>query len=314
MQIVSEVCFTPASAAKCPLAKLPKGENLMLRNFVLSLLLICMGAWCAFTVGCGSSSNSNGSTACTGSYNVVGDWQGTATSGSASDDIAGVINTSGDASFFDNEADIVVLPNITGTCSYSGNLTAYASFENGGGTESGTVSGNVTSDSAITGSETSNGSTTSFTLASYSPISSVTALSGETFGYAMGAPETDTMTLTLSGTSSAITYSGTDAGDCSISGTFTQESTNNVYDVTFNVGGDCTASNLTGIGFESSSDLLSVNEGATGTYAYAIITSGSAPFVLEIVPSSDSPDHRSHQPKAGANFHSLFGFASHLLK
>jgi hypothetical protein len=289
----------------------------MLRNFFLSLLLICLGAWCAFTVGCGSSNSST--TSCTGSYTVVGDWQGTLGSGSDQVSLVGVINSSGDAAFFDNIADIAVLPTISGACSFSGTATLYSSTEDPGGvdTASGSVSGNVTSDSALNGSGTINGTSFPFSLASYSPLSSVTALSGETFGYAIGQPETDDMSLTLSGTSNSITFAGTDAFGCSISGTFTEESTNNVYDVTYDVGNtdSCTGpGNLTGIGFESSTDLLDVDENGSGTYAYAIITSSAGPFVLEIVPSGDSSGHRSHQIKPAANFHNLFGFTPHFAK
>jgi hypothetical protein len=290
----------------------------MLRNFFLSLLLICLGAWCAFTVGCGGSSKST-TTSCTGSYTVVGDWEGTFNGSGGQTAANGVINSSGAAAFFDSDADIAVLPTISGACSFAGTETIYSSTESEGGveTESGTATGNVTSDSAINGSESIDGSTGTFNLTSYSPVSSVTALSGGTFGYAIGQPEQDEITLTLGGTSSSITFSGTDVFGCSISGTFTEESTNNVYDVTYDVSStsSCTGpGNLTGIGFESTSDLLDVDGGESGTYAYAIITSSAGPFVLEIVPSSDSSDHRNHQRKNAASFHNLFGFTPHFAK
>jgi hypothetical protein len=73
-------------------------------------------------------------------------------------------------------------------------------------------------------------------------------------------------------------------GTCDINGTFNQEGGNaanlNVFDVSITFGAGCPFSNVTGLGFESSSDYFTMNGSASGTYLYAV-PSGSA-SVLEI--------------------------------
>lgn len=287
----------------------------MLRKFALSLFLICLAGWCASTVGCGGSSSTPPPT-CTGSYDVVGDWEGSFTGSAGTTSANGLINSSGDAAFFDSEADIAVLPSITGNCSFSGTETLYSSLESpsGTGTLTGTAQGNVTSNTAINGTESVNGSSGSFTIASYNPLGtgSVSAVSGTVLADVEGQIQ-DSLILTLGGTSSSITFSGTDANSCTFNGTFTEEGTSNVYDVAFDVAGTgCTASDLTGIGFESDSDLLDVNNQGTGTYLYAIITSSSAPFVVEVLPESGGRAYARRSHQQGTSFRNVFGFDQRL--
>lgn len=287
----------------------------MLRKFAISLFLISLAGWCAIAVGCGGSSKSTTPPPCTGSYTIVGDWQGTATGGGASDSLFGVINSTGEVSMFDGIADIISLPGLTGACSFSETLTAYSSTTNPNGvtTATGTATGNVTSNTAITGSEVSSGSTTDFTFNAYSPISAVTAVTG-TVGAVVQGQTVDSLILTLGGTSSAITFSGTDASSCTINGTATQEGSNNVYDIVFDIAGNsCIATNLTGLGFESSSDLLGADGNAIGTYLYVIVTNYSAPFVVEIFPAGPRAA-ATHPASHTTGFGHLFGINHRLAR
>jgi hypothetical protein len=292
----------------------------MARTYLFWISLVFLTALAAFTLACGGSSSTPPPTACTGTFNVVGDWEGSLVTTGGTDDVLGVINSSGQAVVFDDLADIAVLPAISGACSFSGALAAYASVESGAeGSATGTAQGNVTSDSAINGSESINGSNGTFTLQSYSPITAVTAVSGLTVG-AVEGQTVDDLNLTLSGTSSSISFTGNDGDDCAFNGTFTEETTTNVYDVTFDVsGGTCNASNLTGVGFEATSDLLGLYNGENppqGTYLYAIVTSSSAPFVLEVPPVLERAAFASHHRISGPGmsgpaFHGALGFRKH---
>jgi hypothetical protein len=141
----------------------------MFRNTVLSLSLLCLAAWCALAVGCGSSSSKT-TTGCTGGpYNVVGDWTITITGGGNSLSGPGVIGSAGTALFFQTTntapapGDTVVMPSISGACSFSGTATAYATSASGGGSATDTVQGSVNSATSISGS-ISNG-----TLSPWSP-------------------------------------------------------------------------------------------------------------------------------------------------
>ena len=127
----------------------------MLRKSVVFFSVLCIAATGAFMIGCGGSSTP-APAKCTGTFTVVGDWQGTLSGGGASDSLFGTIDSAGNATFFDSLADMIVLPGITGACSFSETLTAYASTVPGPpASSSGTATGNVTSDSSITGSAVS---------------------------------------------------------------------------------------------------------------------------------------------------------------
>ncbi len=285
----------------------------MARTCLFWISLISLTALAGFTLACGGSSNTPPPTACTGTFNVIGDWQGTATEGTSSDPLVGVINSSGHAVFFDSVADIAVLPGITGACSFSGTLTAYASLESPGGVQTvpGTATGNVNSATSITGSDVANGTTTALSFSTYTPLSTLTPVSGNTSAFVEGQVQ-DLLSLAVGGTTSSITFSGSGVeSGCTVNGTLTEEGANNVYDVTYDISGTnagCTG-NLTGVGFESSSDLF-VGSNNPGTYVYAIITSGtSAPFVVEIVPSGGDVRDLHHQPNPASR--RVFGFNKH---
>jgi hypothetical protein len=283
-------------------------RNLMLRKSVVFLSVLCVAATGAFMIGCGGSSSTPAK--CTGTFTVVGNWQGTLSGGGTSDPLFGTIDSSGNATFFDSAADMIVLPGITGACSFSETLTAYTSIASGGpGVNTVTATGNVTSDSAITASAVSNGQTTSFSFSSYVPEATLSVPSGTVIAPIDGQ-FTDLLTLTFSGTTTSMSFTGTSGGGCTINGTFTEETVSNVYDVTlaYSGGGTCTGT-FTGSGFESSADLLSVNLGGpAGTYLYGMMTSTSSGFVFEVIPPGVDAARRVHVRANKVGFGSLFGF------
>jgi hypothetical protein len=283
----------------------------MLRHTALLLSLIFIVLVAAFIMSCGGSSHH--ANACTGTYTIVGDWQGSVTSDGSTDDFVGTIDSTGNGVFFDGLADIVTVNPLSGACSFtSSNETVYESIENGGpATATGSATGNVTSDSAFNGSESSNGTSGTFSFTSYNPLGtgSVTAVSG-IVGADVEGQVSDLLDLTLGGTAGNITFSGNDS-QCNISGAFTQEGTNNLYSVTFNVSGngESCSGNFTGVGFESDSDLFDADDNATGTYLYGTLISSSGSFVVEIEPSgSDAAHRRALKPNANSPFHKVFGF------
>ena len=260
---------------------------------IISLLsCICLAFLGAITMSCGSSSSS-GSAGCTGGpYDVVGDW--TLDVGSSSG--PGIINSSGLAVFFQTSiltpapGDVVVLPNITGTCSFSGTGNAYSTFVGGGGSASDSVQGNVNSATSITG-KISNGN--SFSLVPNAALSSgsVAGLSGAGWlGEIEGAEEPVIwdIVLSLSGSGNSMSFTGAgllpSGATCNINGTFNQEGGNsanlNVFDTSITFGEGCPFTSVSGLGFESTSDYFGLNGNAQGAYLYAASSSSAA--VLEI--------------------------------
>lgn len=269
----------------------------MSRGLALCLSLLCLVLVGVMAISCGSSSNTFHTTNCSVVYNVVGDWTLSVSGTGGALSGPGVINSSGLAAFFQTTTtapapgDTVVMPSITGTCSFSGTATAYATPGSGGGAVTDTVQGTVSSDVSISGT-LSNGNM--FSLTPNSPLSgAVTALSGSGW---LGAEEGATvpiiwqLALTPTGAGSSMSFAGTgqiiDGSTCHMTGTFNQEggdvSTLNVFDVSItSLDAGCPiGGTLTGLGFESSQDYFSLNGNATGTYLYAM--SSSSDFVFEI--------------------------------
>jgi hypothetical protein len=214
---------------------------------------------------------------------VVGDWNLTFNGAAGS---AGAINTAGSALFFDSLGDVAALPTITGSCSFSGTSTLYESLAGGAQTVTGTTTGNVTSATSITATATSSSGTITLSAAPISPLSAApTALTGSQY---LGVIEADPdanifeLTFTPTGTGQGMTVSGTNVGDtCTVSGTLTQEGSNNVFDsvIAFS-GSGCFFSSINGLALESNSDYFDLNASAAGTYLYAV--SSSSPAVLEV--------------------------------
>jgi hypothetical protein len=289
----------------------------MLRKSLLWLSFVSLALIGAFSIGCGSSSKST-NTACTGGpYNVVGDWQITVTaSGTPAVTGYGAIDSAGQALFFDSSGDTLQMPALTGACSYTGSIIAYPEPNSGFSTVTDSITGNVTSDSAITGtfSGTSSGTVSAATFA---PLTgSATALSGPMIAEVEGGTDILTVTMTPA-TGNNMTFTGSDSFGCTVSGTFTQVATSNVFDVsyTYSGGETCAASTSTGIGFESNTDYFGFDGDAATTYFYADILATSGPFVLEFFPecadcdsahaSRNSKGHTQTPDKTSSFFHAM---------
>jgi len=83
-------------------------------------------------------------------------------------------------------------------------------------------------------------------------------------------------------------FSESDGDTCDVTGTFTQEGSNNVFDVSMTfTGASCVITGTqTGLGFESTTDYFTMNGSAAVTYLYADLLATGSPVVLEIFPSS----------------------------
>lgn len=270
----------------------------MLRKLVLVVSFACLVFVAAMIVSCGSSKNHLGTMCTGGPFNVVGDWQGTIGTGTSSQGATGVINTQGQALFFDSDSrssgdpasgSVAALPAITGACAFSGAVTIY-NVQSIVGTVSGTVQGNVNSATSISGNVTVGSGSTAVSFSSYAPLSgSVTALTSTMDGQIPGNTQPVILVLTLQphGTGASMTFASTAQSSCAVNGTLTQEGTSNVFDasMTFGSGSACPSpSSSSGLAFESNTDLFGYtgSPAATGTYLY-VVSSNSA-FVLEIYP------------------------------
>jgi len=265
--------------------------------FFASLIFLAGSA-----ISCGGSSNSGVCSVVPGeTYDVAGDWTLTVSSNGTTTSGPGVISTAGLALFFEPSSapagagDTASLPTITGLSNcFSGNINSYNTPVNGGNSGIAQAQGSISSSTAISGSfqNTQDGTSGTFAVATNSPLAgSVTALSGSGWsGEIEGGAQAVTWSITMTAAGSANSMSFTGSGQlasgavCDINGTFSQEVANtenlNVFDVSINFGAGCPFSNVTGLGFESSSDYFAINSGASGTYLYAVPSGGAS--VLEI--------------------------------
>lgn len=273
----------------------------MLRKFAWFLTLATLALIGALALSCGSSSSPK---PCTGTYNVVGDWQLTVTNTSSLGSLTeyGAIDSAGLALFFDNtlpsaSGDSAELPTVSGSCSFSGNVSAYPEpGPNAGPTVTDAAQGTITSSTAMSGSFTGTGNNPSgtFTGAAFTPLTgSVTALSGSKTGAVQGAingqPVVLPLIFTQSGANNSMAFTTNAAlsPDCSVNGAFTEVGTNNVFDVSITFtstgGAGCAMTGtFTGLGFESSSDYFDLNNKSAETYLYADILATTNTFVMEI--------------------------------
>ncbi len=264
----------------------------MLSRFAFLLCFVCLVMVGALTIACGSSNS--GSKPCTGGpYNVVGDWQLTVTdTGGSPLTMYGAIDSAGLALFFDNSlgdsGDTAELPAMSGTCAFSGNVTAYGEP---GGPISGTTAvdaaqGNVTSSTALAGTFTGAASGT-FSAASFTPLTgAVTAVSGTKTGVVQGSfngtPILLSTTFTQAGSNNSMSFATTNLAGCEANGTFTEVGTSNVFDVSITLVPTCPMTGtLSGLGFESSTDYFGINGHNADTYVYADILDGANTFVIE---------------------------------
>lgn len=262
-----------------------------------SLWLLSLAFIAAMTIDCGGSNNTQ---VCGTIFNPVGNWQITVNqSGGSSVKGYGAIDSAGLALFFDNTpssggtGDTVELPPISGNCSFSGSIIAYAEP----GTNplnpvvTDTGQGTINSTTSISGSFSGASSGTpsgTFSLASFSPLTgTVTAISGTKTGAVQGAfngqPVLLSLTFTPSGTNNSMTFTTTNLAGCEANGTFTEQTTSNVFDVSITLIPTCPITGtFTGLGFESNSDYFNLNGGSADTYLYADIVDGANTFVMEI--------------------------------
>jgi len=259
----------PAQRAFRPVRSLGTGRPEVLASFVCLIGLALM-------ISCGGSGSGGGKG---GPQNVVGNWTANFSPGLGNTtNLYGAIDSSGLAAFFDTSGNIVQMPSITGTKTFSGNLNAYAvngSFFSGGAVQLTDAAQGTVNGVAITGTYTANPSGT-FSLAPFSPFGgSPATLSGTLNGNDIGF--SDTVSLTFSNGN----FTGVDDANpttaCAVNGTLRQQGTSNVFDITYNLGpGSCSAVALTGIAFESDQDYFNVNGGAVTTYLYLILVTSNS--------------------------------------
>ena len=267
----------------------------MVRRLALLISLSGMVLVGAMTIACGRSTTIAKPTCVGGPYDVVGDWTLTV-NGIQS---IGVVNSSGSALFLiddihntDFHGDEFVLPNISGTCSFSGELTLYVAQQNFGGTYSWPANGSVQSGPVIGGTySTSQGTPTFLGVPDFSLISSPVALNSTmTLGDLSSATGNEFQVQVAPsgiGNSANMTFTGTGGINCNVSGTFMQEGSNlanlDVFDttITFTGTGCPVTGTLNGLGFESSVDYSNFSSGS-GPFLFAI--SSNSANVIEIYP------------------------------
>lgn len=250
---------------------------------IAALLLILLSA-------CGGGGSGNYGIAGSGggtSANVQGTWQGaytiTGTSGTTA--IYAAIAKGGYAFFYDTRGIIYVLPELTGSTTLSGNLTAFApngfTFADGKTVETFALTGTA-SDSLISGSFSGNGSTGKFTLTPSMPFSgNPSIVSGNWQGFYVGSGSPAAVALTMQ---SAGVFVGTDSNGCTLSGTLTQMTNENLFAVTVSSSGSSSlcVGKLTGLAYESSTDASKFFGGTTGTYYYLGVSNATSAFVAEL--------------------------------
>jgi len=259
----------------------------------------------AMTISCGSSSSPTKTTCTGGPYDVVGDWA-IDVGGVGGPYFPGVINTAGLGMFFEanprnvdlNAGSEIVIPSVTGACSFSENLTYYVTRAvlGGGGVFPYPVQGSVQSGPSISGTISEPDGPQTFIGIPQSPFST-TALTSS-----MSLVDTSAPVACLSpgcvqvqvvpsgtGNSADMTLSGTDGFNCSVSGTFTQEGSNaanlNVFDVSLTfTGTTCQVTGtIKGLGFESPSDYFDFTPyPPSGTFLYTM--SSNSADVFEFYP------------------------------
>jgi hypothetical protein len=260
----------------------------MLRKIAWLLSVACLVLIAAMTFSCGSSSITVNPSCTGGPYSVVGNWQMTVTPTGVNPATGyGAVDSAGLALFFDTSSstgsgETLELPALSGVCYFSGNIVSYPAPSSTATTITDSLQGNVAS-GKITGIF-SGVSAGTVSAVPFSPLSGAPiALSGARTGGIEGL--TDTLSLTFSPTTRAgMSFTGTDTSNCTISGTFTQVGSSNVFDVSYTVAGasPCVAATSTGIGFESNTDYFNLNNSAAGTYLYADILESTGAFVLEV--------------------------------
>lgn len=230
------------------------------------------------------------------SANVAGPWSGFYSLGSGStfaNATIGAFSSAGNGYFADNNGNVYVLSNWSGASPYTATLTALAPV---GQTFTG---GQTTITFAVTGTYLPSGPGInmlgnfnendnqgalggSFNLTTDNPYSGTTALAGlqgQWSGYYVGTAGTS---ITLD-SGAAGTFAGNDGYGCILTGSMSQDAANvDLYDVSFQSNGQGCPGAMSGLAYESSSDVTGVFGGASGTYLYLAVYDTLAAYVMEL--------------------------------
>lgn len=240
--------------------------------------------------GCGGGSSNSAST------NGTGPWLGSytlSTSPAFTNATMGAFSSAGDGYFADNNGDVYVLTDVTGSAPFTANLTAIAPpgqvFTSGQSAINFSVTGTYLPASSginmrATFVESDNQGTLSgsFNLTSDNPYSGTSTLSnlmGQWSGYYAGSASTS-VTLDFG---SAGTFAGNDGYGCVITGSLAPDASNvDLYDVAFNSSGQDCLGSLQGLAYESSTDVTGAFGGASGTYLYLAVYSTFSAYLMEL--------------------------------
>lgn len=252
------------------------------------VMVVCAVVLALSACGGGGSSSSSSS--------VAGPWSGFYSVGSSSaftNATMGAFSSANNGYFADNNGNVYVLYNLSGASPYTATLTAIApvgqTFTNGQTTMNFAVTGKYLPSGAginMLGNFNENDNqgalSGSFNLTTdnpYSGTSTLAGMEGQWSGYYVGTAGTS-ITLDFG---AAGTFAGNDGYGCVLTGSMTQDAANvDLYDVSFQSNGQDCPGALSGLAYESSSDVTGVFGGASGTYLYLAVYDTLAAYVMEL--------------------------------
>lgn len=247
----------------------------------------------ALLVALSGCHGSGGSTPATG---VAGPWSGfytLSTSSAFTNATSGAFSSADEGYFADNQGDVYVLIDLSGSAPFTATLTAIAppgqTFSDGQPSINFSVTGTylpagsgINMRANFTENDNQGALSGSFNLTSDNPYSgagNLADLAGQWSGYYLGAAGTS-VTLDFG---AAGTFAGNDGYGCLLNGSITPDANNvNLYDVSFTSSGQSCAGSLSGLAYESSSDVTGAFGGAGGTYLYLAVYDPLAAYVIEL--------------------------------
>ncbi len=241
--------------------------------------------------GCGGGSSTTTA--------IAGPWSGTyqlsSTSGTTKATM-GAYSSNGYGYFADNNGYAFVLSSLSGSSPFTATLTGLAppgqTFANGYTSVSFAVSGTYTTvasgismQATFTENDNQGSLSGSFDLTSSNPYkgtSTLAGLAGQWSGYYIGNASTS-LSLNFS---SFGTFAGSDGYGCILNGSLVQDVPNatltNLYDVSFSgTGVGCTGA-LSGLAYESSSDVSGQFGGTSGSYLYMAVFGPFTAYIMEL--------------------------------
>jgi hypothetical protein len=256
------------------------------------------------TAGCSGSSSSSNSNTTVILQVVPGPWKGTYNiNGGSNISVTGTVASGGFGYFADDEGNVFLLENVPQQSPFTsiaiGTAPPGQTFPDGNAVDTFTVNGNYDSTATatqitatLTGIDPSNyisyvgysttGVNGNFSLNSYIPYSgtpTITGLQGQWNGYYVGKASTSVdITINANGT-----FSGNDGYGCSISGSLVQQDPGtNTFFVNYLSSGPSCPGHMSGLGYESTSDISGDFSGATGKYFYMGIFSPNVAYNVEL--------------------------------